>query len=77
MGCALHGDFTLLSMVTPAVLGAQVNLTLTHWNECPRLYIIYLSGDMPRYCQRNLLHDLITRVFLRSLQYGIFCPGLP
>ena len=30
IGCALHRDFTLKSMITPAVLDAQMNLTLFH-----------------------------------------------
>ena len=52
--------------------------SLTHYNMCPRLYNIFLSfwihaTILP---QRNcLLHDLISRVFLRSLQYGIVVPG--
>ena len=46
--------------------------SLTHYNECPRLYNIFISfwrraTILP---QRNhFLHDLITRVFLQSLQY--------
>ena len=74
MGCVLHGDFTLLRTFTPSVLDALMNLTLSHYNECPRLYNIFLSfwrhGTIlpPRNCS---LHDLISRVFLRSLQYGI------
>ena len=73
MGCVLHGDFTQLRTITPAVLDAQM-LTLSHYNECPRLYNIFLSFWRratilpPRNC---LLHDLTSRVFLRSLQYGI------
>ena len=51
--------------------------SLTHYNECPRLFTIFLSfwrhaTILP---QRNLLHDLITRVFLRSLQHGIVVLG--
>ena len=51
--------------------------SLSHYNECPRLYNIFLlSGDMLQYCHRDhFLHDLITRVFLRSLQYGIVVLG--
>ena len=47
--------------------------SLSHYNERPRLYDIFTSfwrhaTVLP---QRNhLLHDLIIRVFLRSLQYG-------
>ena len=52
--------------------------SLSHYNECPRLYNIFVSfwrhaTVLP---QRNLfLHDLITRMFLRSLQYGIVVMG--
>ena len=51
--------------------------SLTHYNECPRLYDIVLSfwrhaTVLP---QKDLLHNLITRVFLRSLQYGIVVLG--
>ena len=54
------------------------SLSLTHYNECPRLYNIFTSfwGHATVLPQRNLfLHDLITRVFLRSLQYGIVVMG--
>ena len=53
-------------------------LSHTHYNECPQLYNIFLSfwrhaTILP---QRNhFLHDLITRVFLRSLQCGIVVLG--
>ena len=43
MGCALHRDFTLDNMIIRAVLDAQVNLTLSHYNECDRLYDIFQS----------------------------------
>ena len=52
--------------------------SLTHYNECPTLHSIFISlwrhaTILP---QRNhLLHDLITRVFMRSLQYGIVVLG--
>ena len=52
--------------------------SLSHYNECPRLYYIFVSfwrhaTILP---QRNhFLHDLITRVFMRSLQYGIVVVG--
>ena len=78
MGSVLHKDFTLINMITLAVLDAQMNLTLTHYNECPRLYNMYISfwrhaTILP---QRNsLLRDLITRVFMRSLQYVIVVLG--
>ena len=53
-------------------------LSLSHYNECPRLYNIFVSfwrhATMlpPRIC---LLHDLISRVFLQSLQYDIVVLG--
>ena len=52
--------------------------SLPHYNMCPRVYNLFLSfwrhATMvpPRNC---LLHDLISRVFLRSLQYGIVVLG--
>ena len=52
--------------------------SLSHYNECPQLYNIFTSfwrraTVLP---QRNhFLLDLITRVFLRSLQYGIVVMG--
>ena len=45
-----------------------------HTCRCPRLYDIFTSfwGHATVLPRRNhLLHDLITHVFLRSLQYGI------
>ena len=52
--------------------------SLSHYNGCPRLYKIFASfwrhgTVLP---QRNhFLHDLITRMFLRSLQFGIVVMG--
>ena len=71
-------DFTLKSMIIRAVLDARVNPTLSHYNECPRLYDMFTSfwrqaAVLPR--RNHLLHDLITQVFLRSLQYGITVLG--
>ena len=48
--------------------------SLSHYNECPLLYKMLTSiwGQatvLPR--RSHLLHDLITQVMLRSLQYGI------
>ena len=48
--------------------------SLSHYNECPRLYDMLRSfwGQATMLPRRNhLLHDLITQVVLRSLQYGI------
>ena len=52
--------------------------SLTHYNECPRLFYFFLSfwrhaTILPR--RNHILHDLITRVFLRGLQYGIVVLG--
>ena len=52
--------------------------SLTHYNECPRLCNIFISfwRHVAILLQRNHLpHDLITRVFLQSLQYGIVVLG--
>ena len=52
--------------------------SLTHYNECPRLYNIFVSfwRHATMSPQRNhFLHDLITCVFMRSLQYGIVVLG--
>ena len=63
-------------MIIHAVLDAQMNLTLSlsHYNECPQLYSKFNSfwRHAAVLQQRNpFFHDLITRVFLQSLQYGI------
>ena len=52
--------------------------SLTHYNECSMLYNIFVSfwrhsAIVPH--RNHLLHDLITRVFLRSLQDGIVVLG--
>ena len=52
--------------------------SLTHYNECARLFNIFLSfwrhaTILPR--RNHILHDLITRVFMRSLQYGMVVLG--
>ena len=52
--------------------------SLSHYNECPLLCDMFRSfcGQatvLPR--RNNLLHDLITQVFVRSLQYGILVMG--
>ena len=52
--------------------------SLTHYNECPRLHNIFLSfwrHDTILPQRNHFLHDLITRVFLRSLQCGIVVLG--
>ena len=78
MGSVLHRDFTLKSMITPAVLDAQMNLSLFHTTMSVPGCTFFVSfwrhaTILP---QRNsFLHDLITRVFLRSIQYGIVVLG--
>ena len=52
--------------------------SLSHYNECHRLYNIFTSfwrhaSVLPR--RNHFFHDLITRVFLRSHQYGIVVMG--
>ena len=52
--------------------------SLTYYNECPRLYNIFVSfwrhaTILPP--RNHLLHDLISRVFLQSLQCGIVVLG--
>ena len=52
--------------------------SFTGYNECPRLYSIFISfwrhaTILPR--RNHILHDLISRVFMRSLQYGIVVLG--
>ena len=65
-------------MITPAVLDALMNLILSLISMsvpgCTTSF--FPSGDMLRYCHRNhLLHDFITRAFLRSFQHGIVVLG--
>ena len=51
--------------------------SLSHYNECPRLYCKFTSfwGQAAVLPQNHLPHDLITQVFVRSLQYGIVVMG--
>ena len=56
----------------------NLTLSLITMSECPRLYSIFLSfwrhaTILPP--RNRLLHDLISRVFLQSLQYGIVVLG--
>ena len=56
--------------IAHAVLDAQMNLTHTHYIECLRLCIIFVSfwRHAPTVPHRDhFLHDLITRVFLSTL----------
>ena len=55
-------------------LDVQMTLTLPHYNQCLRQNNMFVSiwgqaTALPR--RGHLLHDLITKVFLRSLQQGI------
>ena len=63
------------------MLGARIDptLSLSHHNECPRLYDLFSSirrqaAVHPR--RGHLLLDLISQVFLRSLKVGITVMGL-
>ena len=57
MGSALHRDFTLTNMITPAVLDAQMSLTLSLITMSVPGCIpsFYLSGDMLRYCHEEII----------------------
>ena len=55
------------------------SLSLSHYNECLLLYNFFtsvwrLAALQPR--RGHLLHDLVTQIFLRSLQYGIVVMGI-
>ena len=53
--------------------------SLLHYNECPSLSNMFASvwRQATVLLRRgHLFHDLITQVFLRSLQYGIVVMGL-
>ena len=56
MGSVLHKDFTLTNMITPAVLDAQMNLTLSLITMNVPCYTasLYLSGDMLRYGHQEI-----------------------
>ena len=66
------------SRVSGPISDAQRNLLLTHYNECPRLYDIFLffwRHATILLLRNHILHDLITRVFMGCLQYGIVVLG--
>ena len=79
MGSALHRGFHTDEHDHTCRIGCPDEPdSLTHYNECSRLYNIFLSfwrhaTILPR--RNHMLHDLITRVFLQSLQYGIVVLG--
>ena len=79
MGSALHRDFPLKNMITHVVLDAQMNLTLSliAMSVPGCITSFFLSGDMLRYCHKEIisLRELVTRLFLHSLQYGIVVLG--
>ena len=79
MGCALLKDFTLKKLIIRAVLDAQMNLTLSHITMsvpgCSTYFISFWGHATVLPHRKYLLHDLITRVFLRSLQHGIVVMG--
>ena len=77
MGFVRRRDFTLLSLITRAVMDAQMNLTLPLITMsvpgCTTSLFLRHATILP---QRNhFLHDLITQVFLWSFQYGIVVLG--
>ena len=78
MGCALHGDFALRKTITPAVLDVRMHLIpfLTSMSVpgCTTFVSFWRHATIlpPK---NHLLHDLITRLFLRSLPYGIVVLG--
>ena len=72
-----HKDFTLMCLI--GCPGEPDSLSLSHYNECPLFYNFFASvwghaTVLPR--RGHLFHDLITHVFLRSLQYGIVAMGV-
>ena len=78
MGSVLHRFHTDEHYHTCRVGCPDEPDSLTHYSECPRLYNIFISSwrhatILPR--GNHFLHDLITRVFMRSLQYGIVVMG--
>ena len=55
-----------------------MNLTLSYCNECLRFYknfYFFLETFHSTATEKSFLHDLITQVFLQSLQYGIVVLG--
>ena len=67
-------------MITPAVLDAQMSLTLSliTMSVLGCTTSLFLSGDMLRYCHRDhFLHDLITRVFMRSFRASSMLLSIP
>ena len=79
MGSVLHKDFTLTNMITLAVLDAQMNLTLSlitmNVTGCTIFFLSFWRHATILPQRNHFLHDLITRVFMRSLQYGIVVLG--
>ena len=59
MGSALHTDFTLKSMITPALFYAEMNLILSLITmSVPGCTTsLFLSGDMLRYCHKEIIFD--------------------
>ena len=75
-----HKDFTLRERHKRVELDAQMNPTLFH-TATNNLYCTTFFASvwgqakvLPR--RGHLFHDLITQVFLRSLQYGIVVMGV-
>ena len=55
LDCALHGDFALQRMITPAVLDVQMSLTLSLITMSVPSCItsLFHSGDMLQYCHQE------------------------
>ena len=73
---ALPKGSTTTNRNTRVMLGAWIDptLSLSHYNECPRLYEVFYSlwgqaAMQPR--SSHLFHDLISQIFLHSLQFGV------
>ena len=77
--CVRHKDVTLKVRNKRVELDVQMNLNLSLNTTSALLFKMFTSiwGQatvLPR--RTHLLHDLITQVFLRSLQYGIVVMGV-
>ena len=75
----LPKDFTLREEQTCRIGCPNEPDSLSHYDVCLLLYNLFASiwvhaTALPR--RDHLLYDLITQVFLRSLQYGIVVMGL-
>ena len=75
-----HKDFTLREKNKDVELDVRMNPTPSHIATSVLCYTTFFASVwgqatvLPR--RSHLLHDLITQVFLRSLQYGIVVMGV-